>query len=382
MKYNVFKSKSMGDISISGLGMGCMRLPVIVPGEEDIDYKRAEEVIDRAYSGGVNYYDTAIGYHDKGSEPFVGQALGKYPRDSFYLATKLSAWFLDEGRGVEDIFKWQQERLKTDYFDFYLCHNLNDHVYSELKKADAYNRLSNLKKKGKIKNLGFSFHGSLELLDELISKYEWDFAQIQFNYLDTQFGSAMKEYEMLRRAGIPIAVMEPVRGGSLSDLCDDANQLLKSKRPNESISSWAIRYAASFDGVFTVLSGMSNIEQVEDNISTMSDFKPLTGEEKSLLSKAAACFKEFYTIPCTDCRYCMDVCPNAVNTPKLLKIYRGWKLDKNISEYTKHYSSLDSAEKAEECSGCGVCVEKCPQSIKIPELLKEIAELNKSLDLK
>ncbi len=382
MQYNIFNSKTQGEISISRLGMGCMRLPVITPGDEDIDYKRAEEVIDYAYSHGVNYFDTAMGYHDKGSEPFVGYALSKYPRESFYLATKLSSWFLNESRGVEDIFKWQQERLKTDYFDFYLCHNLNDNVYERLKNANAYKRLTELKKQGKIKNLGFSFHGSLKLLDKLLKEHEWDFAQIQFNYLDTQYGNAMKEYEMLHAAGIPVAVMEPVRGGSLANLCDEANKLLKDAAPESSIASWAIRYAASHEGVYTVLSGMSSIEQVADNIKTVSDFKPVTESEKKLLSKAAELFKEYYSIPCTNCKYCMDVCPNGINIPGLLKLYRSWKLDKNIPEYSRDYASLTDGEKAEECISCGVCAEKCPQSIAIPDVLNEIKELNVSLGVK
>lgn len=382
MQYNIFNSKSLGQISISRLGMGCMRLPVITPGGEDIDYKRAEEVIDYAYSHGVNYFDTAIGYHDKGSEPFVGYALSKYPRESFYLATKLSSWFLKENRGVEDIFKWQQERLKTDYFDFYLCHNLNDNVYNRLESVNAYERLTELKKQGKIKNLGFSFHGSIELLDKLLNEYEWDFAQIQFNYLDAQFGNAMKEYEMIHAAGIPISVMEPVRGGSLANLCDDANRLLTEASPDSSIASWAMRYAATPKGVYTVLSGMSSIEQVADNVKTMSDFKAVTDSENNLLSKAAELFKEFYSIPCTNCKYCMDVCPNGINIPELMKLYRSWKLDKNILDYLRSYSSLTGGEKAEECISCGVCEEKCPQSIAIPNLLNEIKELNASLEVK
>jgi len=380
MQYNKFHSTTQGDLDIPILSMGCMRLPVKTPGGEAIDYERAQEVIDYAMANGVNYFDTAAGYHAMGSEPFVGQALQKYPRESYLLATKLSCWFIADGETTfEDYFAEQQERLKTDYFDFYLVHCINDAVIKVVEEQKLYDTLVRYKKEGKIKNLGFSFHGSLELLERVVKEYEWDFAQIQFNYLDAEYGNSMKEYEILRAAGIPVIVMEPVRGGCLADLCRKSNSILKAVESDRSIASWAIRYAASFPGVLTVLSGMSSLEQIEDNIKTMSDFTPLGDAHMAALKKAAAEFKEFYNVPCTSCKYCMDTCPSKVNVPELIKLHSEYKLHKDENEYKRKYVKIDDGTRAEACVGCTSCEDKCPQNILITDIMDEMKALNVKL---
>ncbi|MCL2508096.1 MAG: aldo/keto reductase [Oscillospiraceae bacterium] len=382
MQYNKFHSTTQGELNIPILSMGCMRLPVKTPGGEDIDYDRAQEIFDYAMANGVNYFDTAAGYHSEGSEPFVGHALEKYPRESYYLATKLSAWYIADGEtSIDEFFAGQQKRLKTDWFDFYLVHCINDFVAKVMEERDVYDTLVRYKKEGRIKNLGFSFHGSLDLLSEVVSKYEWDFAQIQFNYLDAEYGDAMKEYEIIHNAGIPIIVMEPVRGGALANLCQKSNGILRAAEPNSSVASWAIRYAASFPGVFTVLSGMSSLEQITDNIKTMSDFKPLGDSQMAALKKAAAAFKEFYNVPCTSCKYCMDTCPSKINVPELIKLHSSYKLHKDEHEYKRKYMKIDEEKRAEACISCTSCEDKCPQNILITDIMDEMKELNAKLGI-
>ena len=367
---------------ISLLGFGLMRLPRI-SGKPfdiafDIDYKASVSLIDCALANGVNYFDTAYTY--QGSEIFVGSALSKYPRSSYYLATKCPPWMVNSSDDYERIFSEQCERCKTDYFDFYLVHNLaqenkrtagNNEYYEHFEKLGMVEMLKQKKAEGKIRHIGFSFHGTLELLEKLAVNYEWDFAQIQLNYIDWTATEARKQYEILTRQNIPIIVMEPLRGGALTTLNEEAVKILRQEQPNASLARWGLRYAASLPNVVTVLSGMNAMEQLSDNIATMDGFLPLSEREKELLEKAAEAYSRSGAIPCTGCRYCTP-CPEGVDIPRIFSIYNHYRVVKRRIPFDNGYSTLSKNEKASNCIQCGQCVGKCPQHLNIPEYLHEV----------
>lgn len=361
------------ELSISALGLGCMRLPKVTPEKDDIDYPRAQQIVDYAYEHGINYFDTAHMYHGGMSEEFVGHALKKYDRSSYFLASKMPVWMAETPADVERIFNLQLKRLQTDYFDFYLVHALNKNVFERCKELGAYEFLARKKQEGAIRFLGFSFHDVPDQLEIICNEYKWDFAQIQLNYLDWEMQNAKRQYEILERHGLPCIVMEPVRGGLLASPCEAANRIFKEARQEKSIASWAIRYAASLPNVLTVLSGMSNLEQIQDNIDTMEHFKPLTEQEHRIIDRAVAAYKTHNTIPCTACRYCMD-CPNGVEIPKMFSLYNRYVIDRNAEGYRAAYAALPEAERAENCISCGVCAQHCPQAIPIPKELALIRE--------
>ena len=352
------------------LGFGTMRLPKLYADKEDIDYEKAEAMIDEAYARGVNYFDTAYPYHAQMSEAFIGHALKKYPRESFYLADKLPGWFVKAREDVDRIFEEQLERCQVEYFDFYLCHALNQNSFKLYEELNIYDMLAERKAKGQIRHLGFSFHDTPEALEYIIDKYPWDFVQIQLNYLDWERQNAKRQYEVCQERGIPCVIMEPVRGGTLASLCDEAVDVLKEDNPDASIASWAIRYAASLPGVMTVLSGMTTMEQVEDNLKTMGDFHPLSEEEYIAIDKAKEIFLKNTTVPCTGCRYCMD-CPAGVDIPAMFKLYNDYRIGKFAPGFIQGYGK-QSGHNADGCVACGTCMSHCPQSIKIPELMEEI----------
>lgn len=366
---------------ISLLGFGCMRFPVIDGDDKKIDYEKSLGMIDFAYKNGVNYFDTAYGYHGGESEKFVGVALKRYPRESFYLASKMPPWFVKEKSDIERIFNDQLEKCQVDYFDFYLEHALDDGNYDKLESYDTYNFLMEKKKEGKIRNLGFSFHGSLECLERILADHEWDFCQLQYNYLDTEISNAQKEYELIKKYNLPLIVMEPVRGGALANLCDESNAILKEARPDKSIASWAIRFAASNDSILTVLSGMSNEEQVKDNIETMTDFEKITESDTVAIDKAVKIFKEYFTVPCTKCRYCTKDCPQGIDIPEMLNIWGRYRLHKNENDYIERYHKVEESARAKNCISCHLCESFCPQSIKIVDILDNMKEINEKLGI-
>ena len=362
----------------SVLGLGMMRLPKAKAGSEDIDRAKAAEMVEYAYTHGINYFDTAYRYHAGDSELFAGEALKKYPRESFYLASKMPIWMAETPQDVERIFKDQLERCQVDYFDFYLCHAQNKDNFKKIREFGAYEFLSKMKEEGKIRNLGFSFHDTPDVLREIVETYSWDFAQIQLNYLDWEMQDAKAQYEILTEHGIPVMVMEPVRGGSLASLCEESDRMLKEAEPDKSIASWAIRYAASLPNVQVVLSGMSNMEQLQDNIATMTDFKPLSDTDRKVLEEALDVYRKNNLIPCTGCRYCMD-CPFGVDIPRVFKIYNQYKISKNAEGFLRDYKELGEAGP-ESCRACGACMQYCPQKIQIPERMKEIASAAKAME--
>lgn len=371
----MFKRKFKNtDLEISLLGLGCMRFPTIKSGDKDIiDEVKSQEIVDYAYTHGVNYFDTAYPYHQGESEIFIGKALKKYPRDSFNLVSKLPMWLIKEEADLEKYFNEQLKKCQTDYFDFYLCHALSAERFETIKKFSIFEFLCKKKDEGKIRHIGFSFHDTPEVLAEIASAYPWDFAQIQLNYLDWELYKSKEQYEILAERNIPCIIMEPVRGGVLASPCEESNEIFKAARPNKSVASWAIRYAATLPNVLTVLSGMTTLEQVVDNVDTMSNFEPLSKEDYEIINKALSAYKKANTIPCTGCRYCMD-CPAGVDIPKVFKLYNDYAVSKYKSEFKDAYLALSKDNRAHNCVNCKVCMSQCPQKIQIPDEMSKIAK--------
>ncbi len=359
---------------ISLLGFGTMRLPLLDPEKHPIDWPAAEKLIDYAYAHGVNYFDTAYMYHAGESERFIGHALKKYPRDSYFLASKMPAWMAKDMDGVDRIFNEQLERCGVDYFDFYLCHSLTRANFEIYNQIDIYGYLAQKKKEGKIRQLGFSFHDGPALLEELLARFEWDFAQLQLNYLDWDVQNSKKLYAMLEAKGLPCVVMEPVRGGALATLCPEAVDIFKAAAPDQSAASWAIRFAASLPNVMTVLSGMSDQAQVEDNIQTMTDFQPLTEADYAVIQQAKTAYQDSRTVPCTGCRYCMD-CPAGVDIPLLFSLYNSYIRAEDKKAFVEAYQAAGPGKQAHNCVSCGICASHCPQGIAIPEKIKLVGDL-------
>lgn len=373
MKYRYYKNTQQ---KISLLGLGCMRLPRLNADDEAIDWAQAQKVVDLAYESGINYFDTAFGYHNGESERFIGAALKKYPRESYNLASKMPIWKLRDGASPGDIFNEQLDKCGVDYFDFYLMHALGDNDEELIKRIDLPAFMRSLKASGKAKRIGFSFHGSPALLRRMCEEYDcWEFVQLQLNYYDWYDNTAKEEYDILCEHGIPCVVMEPVRGGSLHTLNPDARALLDAHAPDKSAASFAIRFAAELENVITVLSGMSNLEQVRDNISTIDGDIELSAQEHELLKKAAFEFRRNFTVPCTACKYCISECPNGVDIPAVFAAYNKYSMSRDLGDFTAEYLKIPSDANAAACISCGACQAVCPQNIEIPKKLKKALEL-------
>jgi len=361
--------KNFHGIKLSRLGMGNMRLPEKGEGmNAQIDQEKAQAIIDYAIAHGVNYFDTAYIYHNGNSEAFVGKALGKYKRDSYYIADKFNMMANPDYKAQ---FNEQLLRLQTDYIDFYLLHGVQDFAIDELLTSGCIEYFRSLKDEGKIKYFGFSFHGSPEGLRHMLATGLWDFVQIQLNYYDWAYGDAKALYEILEEHHIPIMVMEPVHGGRLANLTEEANALLKSAEPDKSIASWAMRWVMRLPNVQVVLSGMSNMEQVEDNVRTFEENQPLTEEQCALVRKAGDFYRPTVTVACTQCRYCCNDCPKELDIPGLLKVYNDMKLDASWRLF--YLENFAEDKKPTACIGCGSCKRHCPQGFDIPRYMKEMA---------
>lgn len=357
---------------ISLLGFGCMRFPKRNRITQRIDRALAQEMIDLAHSNGVNYYDTAYIYHLGDSEAFMGEALKKYPRESFYLASKLPTWLIRKESDVEKYLDKQLKKCCVEYFDYYLVHCITAGNAAKLEKYNIYEILKKKQAEGKIRKLGFSFHDKPPLLEKVVDKYQWDFVQIQLNYMDWDLQDARTQYKILTDRNIPVIVMEPVRGGALATLNAKSAELLKNADPSASAASWALRYAASLPKVLTVLSGMSTLDQVKDNIKTFSDFKPLSPDDYRLIEKVLATYKLSSAIPCTSCNYCMP-CPKGVDIPKNFAIYNICRASSDNYAFSMDYGAMDDSQKAKSCVKCKKCESHCPQSIEITKHLAEIS---------
>jgi predicted aldo/keto reductase-like oxidoreductase len=375
----------MIDEKIAKLGFGLMRLPML---NEAINMAETQQMIDLFMENGFSYFDTAYVYMGGKSEETARNILvNRYPRGSFHLATKMPVWVLQKTSDMDRIFNEQLQRAGTDYFDFYLLHGLSSVVSdrfpsSNTAKADefgAWDFLKRIKQEGKAKHIGFSFHDSSEVLDRLLNEHpETEFVQLQINYADWEDAVIQSRacYETARKHGKPVIVMESVKGGTLANLRPDVAALFREANPALSLASWAIRYAASFDGIITVLSGMSNLGQMRDNVSFMRDFKPLDDTEKALVEKAAAELRKIPLIGCTGCRYCVTDCPQNINIPKAFELVNDYRIYKNLAYSKYRYrNGMARSGKAVDCVECGSCVSHCPQKLEIPALLKEAVSL-------
>ena len=370
--------RNFQEIKLSGLGMGAMRLPVIDGDDSRIDETKTQAMVDYAMEQGVNYYDTAWGYHDGHSETVMGKALSRYPRENYYLATKFPGYDLSNMDKVEEIFGKQLEKCGVEYFDFYLFHNvceMNIDAYLD-KKYGIYEYLMKQKAAGRIRHLGFSAHGNLDVMKRFLDAYgkDMEFCQIQLNFLDWTFQGAKEKVELLKEWNIPVWVMEPLRGGKLAKLAAEDEKALKVLRPEENIPAWAFRFLQSVPGVTMVLSGMSNLQQMQDNIHTFAEDKPLTEKEMDTLLQIADGMVKKIVLPCTACHYCTSHCPQGLPIPELLALYNehcftegGFIAPMALSAYPQE--KLPSA-----CIGCRSCEAVCPQQIKISEAMADFAQ--------
>ena len=361
--------------NIPRLGFGAMRLPT-KGSNADIDIEETKKMVDYYMDNGMNYFDTAYFYHEGSSENAMKEAVVKrYPRESFILADKLPIWHAETAEDIPKLFNEQLERCGVDYFDFYLLHALDGEKNTKCEELAAYEYCLKMKEAGKIKFLGFSFHGSPKDLRHILSNHpELEFVQLQLNYYDWEF-PYKKCYEIAREYKLPIILMEPIRGGFLAKLPPAIEKIFTEINPNVSIASWAMRFSASLDGVITILSGMSALEHVKDNVAHMKDYQPLTTVEEEAIKKVAKALIDLPTVPCTDCKYCAE-CPAEIPIFDIFNIYNEFVNDKQkIWQFHKDYREIDANRRADACVACGVCEPVCPQKIEIIERLAEIAAL-------
>ncbi len=366
------------------LGFGLMRLPVLDKTDPaSVDEEQLKKMVDMFIEKGFTYFDTAWMYQAFSSEKAAKKVLvDRYPRDSFTLATKLHAGFFNSLEERDKIFNAQLENTGVSYFDYYLLHGVEQAMLAKYEEFDCFNWLLDKKKKGLVKHAGFSFHDSAKLLDEILTKHpEMEFVQLQINYLDwnSQWVQAHDCYEVATKHKVPVIVMEPVKGGTLARVPKEAEDLFKEREPEMSVPSWALRFAASLDNVMVVLSGMSDIAQMEDNLSFMDDFIPLTEDEKSLCHKVADIINSQIAIPCTGCSYCTEGCPKKIAIPQYFSLYnedmrehleeKGWTVN-----FTNYDILAAKFGKAGDCIACGQCERVCPQHLQIIEHLKSVSK--------
>ena len=366
-------------MKLSALGFGAMRLPVIGGDDSRIDEAAALQMVDTAMKNGVNYYDAAWGYHGANSVLVMGRALARYPRDSFYVATKFPGYDASNWAKVKEIFPRQLEKLGVDYFDFYLFHNvceMNIDAYLDDAKYGIYSYLIEQKRQGRIRHLGFSCHGELDVLKRFLDAYgeEMEFCQLQLNSLDWTFQHGKEKVELLRERGIPVWVMEPLRGGRLAKLKPEYEERLKALRPEEEIPAWAFRFLQSIPSVTMILSGMSNQEQLEKNLATFAEDKPLSETEMETLTDISRRMLSLGTVPCTGCHYCVSHCPQGLDIPYLLSLYNEHVYTGGGFIAPMALSALPADKQPQACLQCRSCEQVCPQQIKISEVLADFSQ--------
>ncbi len=367
------------DLQLSGLGLGMMRLPVLGGDDGAVDEAAAAEMIDYAYQNGINYFDTAWGYHDGNSELVAGKYLGRYPRESYYLASKFPGYDLSNMDKVEEIFEKQLAKCQTPHFDFYLFHN----VYEG--NIDAYlnpeygilEYLLKQKENGRIRHLGFSAHGSVEVIQRFLDAYgqHMEFCQLQLNYMDWHFQNAQEKVELLNKADIPVWVMEPLRGGRLASASEELTAAMQKMRPEETVPGWAFRFLQSIPGVTMVLSGMSTMEQLKANIATYQTDAPLGEEEFNTLIEHVDTETRKGGLPCTACHYCTSHCPRKLPIPELIALYNEHKLSGGGFIAPMAVGSMPEEKRPANCIGCKGCEQVCPQQIKISGMMAEFTAM-------
>lgn len=370
--------KKFQDIQLSALGLGAMRLPVIDGNDSKIDEKATEAMVKYAMEHGVNYYDTAWGYHSGNSELVMGKALGKFPRESYFLADKFPGYDLSNMDQVESIFERQLEKCGVSYFDFYLFHNvceMNLDAYLD-PKYGIFDYLIKQKKAGRIRHLGFSAHGSYEVMKRFLEAYgkDMEFCQIQLNYLDWNFQNAKAKTELLKEYQIPVWVMEPLRGGKLASLAPADAEKLKALRPQEKIPAWAFRFLQSIPNVVVTLSGMSNMEQLQENIHTYAKEKPLNTQEMETLMTIADEMVGKIVLPCTACHYCVSHCPQGLDIPSLLALYNEHCFTQGGFIAPMAMMAIPEDKRPNACIGCRSCEAVCPQQIKISKAMADFTQ--------
>lgn len=366
------------------LGFGFMRLPTKNDSNTDIDYDELNKMVDKYMESGFNYFDTGYHYHDGVSEVALRKSVvERYPRESIIIADKMPIYAHPKEEDLEPIFQNQLERCGVEYFDYYLVHNVCKFSESSFVDVDSFGFVKQKLDEGLIKHMGISFHDTPEMLEDVLKKYpEIEFVQLQLNYYDWEDDNvrARECYEIATRYNKPVIVMEPVKGGTLINLSEEADRLMKDYNPEASIASWAIRYAATPENVCLVLSGMTTLEHVEDNVSFMEDFKPITEEENGIIKEVVEILKKQITIDCTKCNYCIDSCPKNIDIPRLFDLYNIEKYTrpKGFSaqgQYYRTYAKREGVGIASQCIECNSCVEQCPQHLNIPGYLRDVAEV-------
>lgn len=372
-------TRKFQDLELSGMGLGMMRLPTVNGRDGEIDEAAAAEMIDYAYGNGINYFDTAWGYHNGNSELVAGKYLSKYPRESFYLATKFPGYDPSNMPKVKEIFEKQLEKCQTPYFDFYLFHNVYEGNVDDYldPKFGILDYLLEQKKNGRIKHLGFSAHGSVEVIQRFLDAYgqHMEFCQLQLNYMDWHFQGAKEKVELVTKAGIPVWVMEPLRGGKLAKATDEMTAELKKIRPNETVPAWAFRFLQSIPGVTMVLSGMSSMEQLKANMETWKTDAPLSAAEFDKLVELMDEEVKRGGLPCTACHYCTSHCPQELPIPELIALYNEHKITGGGFLAPMAVGSMPAEKRPGNCVGCRSCEQVCPQQIKISEAMSDFVEM-------
>ena len=374
----IFRKLEKLGVQTSLLGFGCMRLPMNA--DQTINEAETAIMFDQAYQAGVNYYDTAYGYHDGKSEAVTGKMLKRYPRDSFLIATKLPTYMIQSLDQAKAIFEEQRQRLQMDHIDFYLLHTLNSASYDRMVKLGVVDFCRQLKAEGKIRFLGFSFHDEYPVFERIINDGEWDFCQIQYNYRDQRLQAGTRGYELAAKKGVPVVVMEPLKGGALATLSPDISEPFRRVTPGASDASFALRWLADHPNVKVILSGMSTPQQMEDNLHTFEKDAPLSQAERDAITEVAHRLDSRVKIGCTGCRYCMP-CPHGVNIPGNFDLWNQYGMYggiPNLKGTWQHFFAEDT--KASHCVQCRECEAKCPQHLPIVESLQKLqAELDEAL---
>ncbi len=363
---------------LSALGFGAMRLPVIDGNDRDIDEAKTQEMVERAYEAGINYFDTAWGYHGGNSETVLGKCLAKFPRESFNIATKFPGYDLNNMPKVKEIFEQQLEKTGMEYFDFYLFHNvceMNIDAYLN-PEYGIFDYLMAQKKAGKIRHLGFSCHGQYDVLKRFLDAYgeHMEFCQLQLNYLDWTFQGGKEKVDLLNQMNIPVWVMEPLRGGKLAHLSEADEKILRQLRPDEDPAAWAFRFLQSQKGITMILSGMSAIDQLEKNLKTFAEDRKLNETEMKAIEDLAERMLSVNTVPCTACHYCVTHCPMGLDIPHLISLYNEHVYTGGGFIAPMALSALDDDKKPQACLHCRSCEAVCPQQIRISEIMSDFAE--------